>query len=166
MRRVLSRMPKLPVLAGLPVRVQMRSSLGPHLAATSIPGRTILLDKEVLASAGDFERILVHELFHFSWVRLGNPLRKQWSDLLRSELRAGTKGELGWSAEWRKAKMRPRDWKRRTPGWRRYICESYCDTAAWLYSGLARHAEFTLEAEARRARRAWFRQQLNQDVTI
>jgi hypothetical protein len=114
------------------------------------------MDREVLLSPGDFERILVHELFHFSWVRLGNPMRAQWSSLLGAELDRGIPGELGWSAEWRKRKLRPRDWLDKTPRWRRYICESYCDSASWLYAGLSRHAEFTLEDEARRTRRDWF----------
>ena len=152
---------KLPPLSGRPVRVHIRTSLGPHLAATSIPPRTILLDREVLSRPGDFERILVHELFHFSWVRLGNPRRREWSDLLESELSRAAEGELGWSAEWRKTKLSPRDWRLRSPSWRRYICESYCDTAAWLYSGVARHPEFTLEVSSRESRRAWFRELRN-----
>ena len=53
----------LPVLAGRPIRVSVRPSLGPHLAATSIPRRTVLLDSEVLPRRrGEFERILVHEI--------------------------------------------------------------------------------------------------------
>ena len=146
----------LPRLSGRPVRVVLRGSLGPHLAATSIPGRKILLDAEVLTKAGEFERILVHEVFHFSWVRLGNNARGEWSDLLALELDSEVKGELGWSSEWRKAKLQPADWKLRSAAWRRYICESYCDTAAWLYAGLARHPEFTLTAKSRKTRAAWF----------
>jgi hypothetical protein len=40
--------------------------------------------------------------------------------------------------------------------WREYCCESFCDTAAWLYAGVARHEEFTLAAPLRAARRKWF----------
>jgi hypothetical protein len=149
---------RLPILEGRPVRVTVRVSLGPHLAATSLPRRTILLDSAVLTRTGDFERILVHELFHFSWVRLGNPLRREWSELLAWEWSSGVAGELGWSAEWRKAKLNAEDWQGRSPRWRRYICESYCDTAAWLYAGLSGHPEFTLEVAARKNRKAWFRE--------
>lgn len=146
----------LPPLSGRPIRVELRRSLGPHLAATHIPRRVVLLDAELLAQPGDFERILIHEIFHFVWVRLSNETRRSWEDLLAAELAAGRDGELGWSAEWRKNKLRQSDSRKRSPGWRRYICESFCDTAAWLYAGLSRHAEYTLAADPRRIRRRWF----------
>jgi hypothetical protein len=133
----------------------MRRSLGPHLAATHIVKRLILLDRAVLGRPGDFERILVHEIFHFVWVRLGNPNRRSWETLLAKE---STRGELGWSAEWRKNKLAAGDARSRTPAWRRYACESFCDTAAWLYAKLARHQEFTLARAARSERKAWFRE--------
>jgi hypothetical protein len=126
------------------------------LAASSILRRVILLDSFVLNRRGDFERILVHELFHFSWVRLSNQKRRAWEQLLAREWSAAVKGELGWSAEWRKAKLTRGDVRLRTAHWRRYACESFCDTAAWLFAGLTDHDEFTLAARARRARRAWF----------
>ena len=145
---------RLPKLAGRPIRVVIRGSLGPHLAATSIPRRMIFLDAEVLRKQGDFERILVHEIFHFAWRRLSNPTRRSWEVLLESENCAG---ELGWSAEWRKLKLLPKDRRQRTPAWRRYACESFCDSAAWLFAGLTRHDEFTLPARFRRRRKSWFR---------
>jgi hypothetical protein len=43
----------------------MRRTLGPHSAAASIPRRLILLDAEVLARRGEFERT-GHEPFHFA----------------------------------------------------------------------------------------------------
>jgi hypothetical protein len=147
--------PRLPLLEGRPVRVILRASLGPHLAATCIPRRVIHLDREVLRRRGEFERILVHELFHFVWVRLNNAARRDWERLLAAEIAQGVAGELGWSAEWRKARLTPAQVLARAPAWRRYACESFCDTAAWLYSGLARHGEFTLGAPARGRRRAW-----------
>jgi hypothetical protein len=143
----------LPPLSGLPVRVELRDTLGPHWAATSIPKRLILLDREVLERRGDFERILIHEIFHFAWVRLSNTSRRDWEKLLASERAAG---ELGWSAEWRKLKLAPSDARLRSPKWRRYVRESFCDSAAFLYAGLKRHDEFTLPAADRRARKAWF----------
>lgn len=143
----------LPFLAGRPIRVAVRNSLGPHMAATSIPRRLILLDKQVLEEAGDFERILIHEVFHFVWIRLSNSKRRDWEKLLAFER---AKGELGWSAEWRKQKLRASDAKDRTPAWRRYARESFCDSAAWLYSELGAHDEFTLPSRSRRVRKQWF----------
>ncbi len=143
----------LPLLSGPPIRVELRNSLGPHHAATSIPRRLILLDRGVLANPGDFERILIHEVFHFAWVRLSNASRRSWEYLLLSE---DEPGELGWSAEWRKLKLKPSDVSERSPKWKRYARESFCDSAAWLFSGLKRHDEFTLPVSARRARRTWF----------
>jgi len=146
----------LPELSGRPIRVEVRRSLGSHLAATSIPRRLILLDAAVFLRRGDFERILIHELFHFAWVRLSNQQRRAWEQVLLHELRARGTGELGWSAEWRKNALTPMDARGRTPRWRRYACESFCDTAAWLFSGLAKHDEFTLAGPLRRLRRRWF----------
>jgi hypothetical protein len=146
----------LPAIVGRPIRVEMRRSLGPFLAAASIPRRIILLDEEVLGERGNFERILVHELFHFVWVRLSHPLRRDWERLLARELEGDAAGELGWSAEWRKTKLTGRDRRLRTARWRRYACESFCDTAAWRFAGLRNHGEFTLPAQFRRVRRQWF----------
>jgi hypothetical protein len=146
----------LPALTGDPIRVRIRRSLGPHLAATSIPRRRILLDAEVLRSRDDFERILIHELFHFAWVRLSNERRRDWERVLAREFALRAAGELGWSAEWRKAKLTRSDARLRTPRWRRYVCESFCDTAAWRFAGLRDHDEFTLAQRFRRIRRQWF----------
>jgi hypothetical protein len=143
----------LPPLVGPPIKVELRDSLGPHLAATSIPTRLILLDREVLSKQGDFERILIHEIFHFAWLRLSNATRREWEILLASER---TPGELGWSAEWRKSKLKSSDARLRSPSWRRYVRESFCDSAAWLFSELKRHDEFTLPPKSRRARKLWF----------
>jgi hypothetical protein len=145
--------------------VELRRSLGPHLAATSIPRRLILIDSQTLRSPGDFERVLVHEIFHFAWRRLSNQTRWNWEDLLRSEFRARATGELGWSAEWRKEKLKiklarlDRTRLSPTPAWRRYVCESFCDSAAWLFSGLRDHDEFTLAPRFRRGRARWFHRQ-------
>ena len=157
-------------LSGLPIRVEIRRSLGPHSAATSIPGRLILLDAGLLATRGEFERILVHELFHFAWVRLSNQTRREWEAVLAEELAAGVCGELGWSAEWRKAKLNESDPRTRTRRWRLYACESFCDTAAWsytgFYTGLAKHDEFTLPQRARRRRQRWFQVRLADPLPV
>ena len=60
----------LPRLVGGPIRVEIRRSLGSHLAGASIPRRVILLDAAVLARRGEFERILIHEVISF---RMGAP---------------------------------------------------------------------------------------------
>lgn len=148
----------LPPLTGRPIRVELRRSLGHRLAAASIPRRLILLDAEVLHRRGDFERILIHEIFHFVWVRLPNSTRRDWELVLASEIRSQASGELGWSAEWRKAKLKASDPLRRTPAWRRYACESFCDSAGWLHADLRKHDEFTLAPGFRRRRRMWFAQ--------
>jgi hypothetical protein len=150
----------LPPLAGRPIRVHIRPTLGAHLAETSIPRRLIFLDRQVLAQRGEFERILIHELFHFAWVRLSNQTRWSWERLLSEEFARRTHGELGWSAEWRKDKLSRLDVRGRSPKWRRYICESFCDSAAWMYAGLLKHDEYTLAAGERRRRKAWIAKNL------
>jgi hypothetical protein len=151
----------LPSFVGDPIRVEIRRSLGPHWAGASIPRRLILLDAAVLAQNGEFERILIHELFHFAWVRLSNQKRVAWEQLLAGELREQVKGELGWSAEWRKEALTRADARLRSPKWRRYACESFCDSAAWMFAGLRAHDEFTLGTASRRVRRRWFTEQFS-----
>ena len=149
----------LPPLDGKPIRVAVRRSLGPYHASTSIPRRVILLDVGVLARRGEFERILTHELFHFVWVRLANATRREWENVLRAELRRGIPGELGWSAEWRKESLAAASVHTRDGRWRRYACESFCDTAAWIFAGVDSHDEFSLKAAARNLRLRWFQRQ-------
>ena len=136
--------------------MEVRRSLGPHHAASSMNRRLILLDSALLAIRGEFERILVHEIFHFAWRRLPNATRRSWEGVLRREIAAGAEGELGWSAELRKSKLKRRDPLERTIPWRRYACESFCDSAAWRFAGLRSHDEFTLATRFRRLRREWF----------
>lgn len=115
-----------------------------------------MLDGDLRRRRDELERIALHELFHFVWVRLGNPLRRSWEDLLRRQMRAGARGELGWSAERRRMRLQLSDAVRRTRRWREYVCESFCDTAAWRFGASRRHPEFTLEARFRPARSLWF----------
>jgi hypothetical protein len=152
----------LPVLDGRPIRVCMHPSLGPHMAAVDVRKRIILLDSEVLHHRGDFERILIHELFHFAWVRLSNAQRRSWELLLAAEFTCKAQGELGWSAESRKNRLCVSDARRRSPSWRRYARESFCDTAAWRFAGLAAHEEFTLARPYRAPRRKWFIREIEQ----
>jgi hypothetical protein len=121
-------------------------------AATFIRQRRIVLDRALLASRAELRRILVHELFHFVWVRLSNAQRRGYVGALEDERAARARGELGWSAEMRKRTLGAPAGR----AWREYVCESFCDTAAWLYSGVRRHGEFTLAPRFRERRAAWF----------
>ncbi len=116
----------------------------------------IVLDSALLESPPELARILIHELFHFVWMKLGNPARRSYELLLESECRRGVAGELGWSAEHRKRALAARDRIARNRRWREYVCESFCDTAAWLFTSRRRHGEFTLPAPERRLRQRWF----------
>jgi len=144
---------RLPTLSGAPIRLEiargLRDRRGPVHAGAFLRERRIAFD----CTSAEFPRILVHELFHFVWLRAGNGLRRSYEELVRGER---TTGELGWSAEWRRKKLGPGDSARRTRKWREYCCESFCDTAAWLYSGVVKHAEFTLPVCYRTGRRRWF----------
>jgi len=160
LRRAGTLLGHLPEIAGHPIRLQripgLRDRRGPVHAAAFLRERRIAFD----CSPAEFPRIFIHELFHFVWLHAGNPRRWSYERVVRGEFRSGARGELGWSAEWRKAALRAGDVRRRSRRWREYICESFCDTAAWLYSGIVRHPEFTLVAPSRKTRRKWFQQEL------
>lgn len=126
----------------------------PVHAATFIRRREMVLEAELLRRPSELRRILVHELFHFVWVHLANRVRWSWEQLLQQELRQKIPGELGWSAEWRKAELALHDRRVRSRRWREYACESFCDTAAWALTG-GRRAERTLAPTARLARQRW-----------
>jgi hypothetical protein len=121
-------------------------------AAAFLHTRELLLDSSLLEDAGELIRIFAHEIFHFVWRRLDNSTRASWERLVRAERRVRVKGELGWSAEMRKLKLKTTTGR----AWKDYICESFCDTAAWYFSGGRAHEEFTLPISARRARKRWF----------
>lgn len=154
--RALPVLSRLPPLAGAPIRIQwhpgLRDGHGPTHAGSFLRTRRIAFD----CRRREFARVFVHEVFHFVWLRLGNPLRRSYEALVAGEIAEGARGELGWSAEWRKRELSPDDVTARTRLWREYCCESFCDSAAWLYSGLHRHAEFTLGGRHRLRRRQWF----------
>ena len=137
----------------------MRAGEGPGAevhAGTFLRKREIVLDAALLSNPSELARILTHELYHFVWLRLGNPARRSYEDLVAAELRRGLRGELGWSSEWRKGALKQRDRRERTRRWREYLCESFCDTAAWLFGPAGRHPEFTLAKASRAERREWF----------
>jgi hypothetical protein len=162
---------RLPPLQGRAIRIRFlpaltvrggklyssRSCGQPVYAGSYIRKREIILDRDLRSRPSELARILTHELFHFVWVRLGNPARRSYESLLRQEFIRHARGELGWSAESRKPALpRPNPTSHRSLRWREYICESFCDTAAWLYSGVRRHSEFTLGARSKKRRAEWF----------
>jgi hypothetical protein len=143
----------------MPLKIRYRTGLtdtagNPAHAATFIRKRLILLDKELLVNPAEHARILTHERFHFVWVRLGNPLRRDWERVLQNEIAGGARGETGWSAEWRKQKLAPADFTKRTRKWREYCCESFCDTAAWFVTEW--ETEVTLANRWKAGRKTWF----------
>ena len=135
----------------------------PVYAASFIRKRKMVLDLELKRRRAELSRIVVHELFHFVWVRLGNPVRASYLALLRREWRERARGELGWSAESRKLRVHARS-GRQDGRWRDYACESFCDTAAWLYSGVRRHPEYKLAGRHRKRRAEWFQSTFSSGV--
>ena len=162
---------RLPAAHGEPIRFSFRPALSAHRggllsgkkrgsevhAATFLREREVVLESELLRNPRELSRIVVHEIFHFAWLRLGNPRRLSFEQIIRQEMERRVRGELGWSAETRKESLAPGDRRQRTRRWREYACESFCDTAAWLFSGVREHEEFTLASRSRIARAAWFR---------
>jgi hypothetical protein len=89
-------------------------------------------------------------------LRLGNRAREQFAELLAEECAHRARGELGESAAVKKSLLRSRDCLAGSTQWRDYVCESFCDTAAWLYSG-AKSDAFTLAMGWRERRARWFK---------
>jgi hypothetical protein len=147
----------LPRLTSRNHRLESQTGRGAEVhAASFLRQRRMVLDSGLIRRQRELARILVHELFHFVWVRTGNASRLEFEGVLRKELTRKARGELGWSAEWRKRKLRASDVRKRTRRWREYVCESFCDSAAWLFGGAKYHREVTLAARFRGRRKAWF----------
>jgi hypothetical protein len=159
----------LPDFKGRPIEVLLRGGLTAHRgrllsasplgtpvhAGSFLRERRIVLDAQLVHTPHRLMRIFVHEVFHFVWTRLGNPVRRSYEELIAAEIRRGATGELGWSAETRRLDLRPGDMSTRSRAWRLYTCESFCDTAAWRFGTTQRYAEVTLPPFYRRARREW-----------
>jgi hypothetical protein len=126
----------------------------PVHAASFIRRREIVLEAELLRKPRKLRLITVHEIFHFVWARLGNRDRADYAALLWTEMSARARGELGESSDRQKSLLRTGCLG--TAAWKFYACESFCDTAAWLYSGIRHHKEFILAARWRNLRRRWF----------
>lgn len=125
------------------------------LAGSLLYKREITIEQHLLRFRHELGRIFVHEIFHFVWLRLGNPLRRSFEELLDREFERRARGELGWSAESLKRKLSGDDRLLRTKRWREYACESFCDTAAWAFGSSGRYAERTLARRFRDIRREW-----------
>jgi hypothetical protein len=156
---------------GSPIHISFRSQLTAHrgmlrsrepgcgigvYAASFIKKRKIIVDRHLLKQPQLLRLIVVHELFHFVWPRLGNGARKEFAELLAQELAQRARGELGESAAVKKSMLGKRDCGARSSQWREYVCESFCDTAAWRYSGVKQNCAFTLALLWRKRRKLWF----------
>ncbi len=133
-------------------------------AVSFLRERYIVLGAALFRQRVELGRILYHELCHFVWPRLGNPKRRKFQELLEREFRDRVAGELGYSSEIRKARLSGKKNNRVSRPERRrlrldYICESFCDTGAFVLLGSERrnrHSEFTLRRAAlERRSRAW-----------
>lgn len=126
-------------------------------AATFIRERRIVLESEVLDHPETLPLIAIHEIFHFVWTGLGNRARHEYSELLRCEWEQRAKGELGESSSLKKERLRPgRFDPLSSRAGRDYACESFCDTAAAIYSGVADSNWFTLAQRWKKRRERWF----------
>ncbi len=156
----------LPIFAGRPIFVSVQPELTAHRgkllsgqatrgrpvhAASFIRQRRIVLESALVVDCQTLRLILTHELFHFVWVRLGHRVRLEYDSLLRHERLHGVRGELGESSLVRKKLL---DDSLRA--WRNYACESFCDTAAWLFAGVSECADYTLRPRYRDRRKMWF----------
>jgi hypothetical protein len=169
---------RLPVLEGRAIRVRFRPALsawqgkllsgrdkGHEIHAGShMRRRWMVLDTALALEPTELERIFVHEVYHFAWVRAGNPLRWSYEDMAAAQLRAP--GELGWSAEGTKALLSQRDSEARNRRWREYVCESFCDTAAWFYSTRRSHPEWTLPPRLLKARERWCEEHFTRRLSV
>ena len=122
-------------------------------AASYLRTRQMTLESELLENDAELTRILLHELFHFIWLRLGNEKRKSYQELLLAEWRRHARGEAGWSAEHVKARIKKPG---RSRLWRLYVCESFCDSGATYADRLTAHPEFTLAKSFWAKRSEWF----------
>ena len=161
----------LPLEARSPVQVSFLPDLTAHrgkllsaanqgtpvFAASFIRQRRIVLETGLRSNAAVLQFIFVHEVFHFAWVRLGNPARQEYSHLLTNELRHRARGELGESSAVKKAELHTgRELSSSSKLWRDYVCESFCDSAACLFVGGPVHDGARLGKRWSALRRDWF----------
>lgn len=157
----------LPDLDGSPIHLQFLPELTAHRgklltgepgrgkavhAASFLRERRIVLEDDLLQHPLLLRLTLTHEIFHFVWIRLSNESRRGFEQVLLQEHTACVAGELGESSEVARESLLPSDRAQRYLRWRAYVCESFCDTAAWSYSGVKRYRYFRLPEEWRNRR--------------
>jgi hypothetical protein len=157
----------LPAIAGGPISISVRPELsvirgrllsgasgrGTQVyAASFIRDREIVLESTLLANEPAFKLIFTHEIFHFVWAGMGNGARHSFEAILRYEWGRHARGELGESSAVKKERCGAS-----FRCWKDYVCESFCDTGAWLYSGVSDQDVFTLAERWRKKRADWFR---------
>jgi hypothetical protein len=135
-------------------RLETGAGPGQEVHAATFPRRReVVLDAALEREPGELSRIVAHELFHFTWLRMNNGQRRAWEELIAGE---PGRGELGWSAEWRKRELTAEDRSSRTKRWREYAAESFCDTGAWVATGLTGDQDVTPGARWVRRRERFF----------
>jgi hypothetical protein len=125
-------------------------------AASFIRQRRIIFETSLSSDIAQLRFFAVHEIFHFVWARLGNRNRAEFSLLLAAEIAQGARGELGESSAIQKVRIGPEEGSKRSQTWRDYVCESFCDTAAWLYSGAPARNVRPLASRWQKRREVWF----------
>src|SRR5439155_185041 len=136
----------LPPARGAPVSicfVRDLSHRGPIHAGAFLRQRRIVFETSLARDPSEFARIFVHELFHFVWLRLGNPLRRSYEDLLAREIHARARAELRWSAVLRTQQVYASALRPGSPRWRVFACGCFCATAdacARIFAPAARAA--------------------------
>lgn len=161
----------LPPISGNPISLKFQPVLTAHrgkllsgIAETGTPvhaasflrERRIVLDEALCDSDSRLQLILTHEIAHFLWWRLGNRRRREFTALLVRERIHCARGELGESAEVAKESLKRSQESLNTQRGKYYVCESFCDTAAWMYARVPRHESYQLADRWRRLRRVWF----------
>jgi hypothetical protein len=124
-----------------------------------LDGASFIRQREIVLadslSQPEHRRVLLHELFHFVWVRLSNQQRRSYEELLRSEMDRGVIGELSWPSFQAKERLNKQDWSTRSKGWRGYACESFCDTCSWYWRGMPGEGESAFPKIERTVRKRW-----------
>ena len=129
----------------------------PVYAASFLRERRVVLEDSLTRRSSHLRLILIHEILHFAWWRLGNARRTDFSTLLAEECAARARGELGESSLVAKDAYLSGGGEGKSRLWRDYVCESFCDTGAWILSEIKDHDSFQLAARWKTRRAAWFR---------
>src|SRR5256885_13627851 len=68
-------LPSLPPVSGAPVRIE--TTIGLHDQTGALHAGAFLRERRIAFNCTryEFPRVFVHELFHFVWLRVGNPAR-------------------------------------------------------------------------------------------